>query len=128
MFDFEALSHRLAALDLAHWNEQLLPLLRRSPLSARLCEVRCCLAFETRERLAMPVLAVGAAFEFHAGCRPQAPDWMQRRGLEWLYRLAEEPSRLWRRYLVHNAIFVVHTLAYVAGLGRHASRRALDRG
>ena len=63
-------------------------------------------AFETRERLHMPVLAVGAAFEFHAGRRPQAPHWMQKRGLEWLYRLAGEPSRLWRRYLLLNPLYL----------------------
>jgi N-acetylglucosaminyldiphosphoundecaprenol N-acetyl-beta-D-mannosaminyltransferase len=63
-------------------------------------------AFEARERLRMPVLAVGAAFEFHAGHRPQAPHWMQRNGLEWLYRLAEEPSRLWRRYLFLNPLYL----------------------
>ncbi len=63
-------------------------------------------AFETRNRLNMPVLAVGAAFEFHSGRRPQAPRWMQARGLEWLYRLAEEPSRLWRRYLLLNPLYL----------------------
>jgi N-acetylglucosaminyldiphosphoundecaprenol N-acetyl-beta-D-mannosaminyltransferase len=63
-------------------------------------------AFEARQTLHMPVLAVGAAFEFHAGHRRQAPGWMQRRGLEWLYRLGEEPSRLWRRYLFLNPLYL----------------------
>lgn len=63
-------------------------------------------AFETRDRLHMPVLAVGAAFEFHAGRRAQAPHWMQERGLEWLYRLAGEPSRLWRRYLLLSPLYL----------------------
>src|SRR3954452_3573199 len=53
---------------------------------------------EMRERLDAPILAgVGAAFDFHAGIVSQAPAWMQRRGLEWTYRLAREPRRLWRR-------------------------------
>ena len=45
------------------------------------------------------LLGVGAAFDIHAGTLPQAPRWMQRNGLEWLYRLIREPRRLWRRYL-----------------------------
>jgi N-acetylglucosaminyldiphosphoundecaprenol N-acetyl-beta-D-mannosaminyltransferase len=60
-----------------------------------------------RPRLQTPVLiGVGAAFDFHAGLVPQAPDWMQRLGLEWLFRLAQEPRRLWRRYLRYNPRFV----------------------
>lgn len=56
-----------------------------------------------RSRLTAPVLlGVGAAFDFHAGLRPEAPRWIQQRGLEWSYRLAKEPRRLWRRYLRNN--------------------------
>jgi N-acetylglucosaminyldiphosphoundecaprenol N-acetyl-beta-D-mannosaminyltransferase len=63
---------------------------------------------QMRERLDAPVLAgVGAAFDFHAGIVPQAPAWMQKRGLEWSYRLAREPRRLWRRYARYNPRFVV---------------------
>jgi N-acetylglucosaminyldiphosphoundecaprenol N-acetyl-beta-D-mannosaminyltransferase len=51
-------------------------------------------------------VCVGAAFDFHAGTKRMAPAWMQRRGLEWLFRLACEPRRLWRRYFVTNSIFV----------------------
>ena len=61
-----------------------------------------------RPRLRAPLLVgVGAAFDFHAGLVPQAPPWMQRSGLEWGYRLAREPRRLWRRYAHHNPRFVV---------------------
>jgi N-acetylglucosaminyldiphosphoundecaprenol N-acetyl-beta-D-mannosaminyltransferase len=61
-----------------------------------------------RPRLQAPVLVgVGAAFDFHAGLVPQAPAWMQRNGLEWTYRLAREPRRLWRRYARYNPRFVV---------------------
>ncbi len=66
-----------------------------------------------RERLTAPALfGVGAAFDFHAGLVPQAPPWMQRNGLEWLYRLTKEPKRLWRRYLVNNP-------AYLRAMRRH---------
>lgn len=57
---------------------------------------------------ALPVVAVavGAAFDFIAGTKPQAPHWMRRSGLEWVFRLGCEPRRLWRRYLFGNARFV----------------------
>jgi N-acetylglucosaminyldiphosphoundecaprenol N-acetyl-beta-D-mannosaminyltransferase len=60
-----------------------------------------------RPLLAAPVLiAVGAAFDFHSGTVKQAPLWMQRSGLEWVYRLATDPRRLWRRYLIDNPWFL----------------------
>jgi N-acetylglucosaminyldiphosphoundecaprenol N-acetyl-beta-D-mannosaminyltransferase len=52
------------------------------------------------------ILGVGAAFDIHAGTLRQAPGWMQRSGLEWLFRLGVEPRRLWRRYLTSNPRFV----------------------
>lgn len=62
-----------------------------------------------RDALAAPVLlGVGAAFDFHAGEVRQAPRWMMRAGLEWLYRFSREPRRLWHRYLVLNPLFVFH--------------------
>ena len=62
---------------------------------------------QMRESLDAPVLVgVGAAFDFHAGLVPQAPAWMQELGLEWAYRLAHEPRRLWRRYARYNPRFV----------------------
>ena len=61
-----------------------------------------------RPRLAAPMLVgVGAAFDFHAGLVAQAPSWMQRNGLEWLYRLSREPRRLWPRYARYNPRFVI---------------------
>ena len=58
-------------------------------------------------RLDAPALiGVGAAFDFHAGTKRQAPRWMQRGGLEWLFRLLSEPVRLGPRYLVNNPLFV----------------------
>ncbi len=63
---------------------------------------------EMRPRLRAPLLVgVGAAFDFHAGIVSQAPNWMQRSGLEWTYRLSREPKRLWRRYASQNPRFVV---------------------
>lgn len=60
-----------------------------------------------RPMLRAPVLiAVGAAFDFHSGAVRQAPRWMQRAGLEWLFRLAMQPRRLWRRYLIDNPWFL----------------------
>ena len=60
-----------------------------------------------RPLLEAPVLVgVGAAFNIHAGNLKQAPKWMQSSGLEWTYRLAKEPRRLWRRYLSNNPRFV----------------------
>jgi N-acetylglucosaminyldiphosphoundecaprenol N-acetyl-beta-D-mannosaminyltransferase len=52
------------------------------------------------------MLGVGAAFDFHAGCIQQAPEWIQRSGLEWLFRLLQEPKRLWRRYLLITPWFL----------------------
>lgn len=53
------------------------------------------------------MVGVGAAFDFHAGTVRRAPAWMQAHGLEWLHRLASEPRRLWKRYLVTNTLFVL---------------------
>jgi exopolysaccharide biosynthesis WecB/TagA/CpsF family protein len=64
--------------------------------------------------LDMPLMAVGAAFDYHAGLLRKPPPWMQRYSLEWLWRLGLEPARLWRRYLILNP-------AYLARLGAQKS-------
>lgn len=64
-------------------------------------------AYEHRELLSMPILAVGAAFDFHAGIVPQASPSIQRLGLEWAFRLKQEPRRLWRRYLLLNPLYLL---------------------
>jgi N-acetylglucosaminyldiphosphoundecaprenol N-acetyl-beta-D-mannosaminyltransferase len=65
-----------------------------------------------RSLLQAPVLiGVGAAFDFHTGRVSQAPLWMQRNGLEWVFRLWQEPRRLWYRYLVYNPLFILLILA-----------------
>ena len=62
--------------------------------------------YEYREALNMPLVAVGAAFDFHAGTLRQAPPLMQRLGLEWFFRLTREPLRLWKRYVLLNPLFL----------------------
>ena len=72
---------------------------------------------EHRSRLnARVLLGVGAAFDFHAGRRRQAPSWMQRSGLEWVFRLCQEPRRLGRRYLYNNPRFILEIIAQKTGL------------
>lgn len=63
-------------------------------------------AFEYRDAINMPLIAVGAAFDFHAGLLPQAPSILQQCSLEWLFRLLHEPKRLWRRYLYLNPLYL----------------------
>lgn len=65
------------------------------------------------------MLGVGAAFDFIAGVKPWAPAWVQRLGLEWLFRLLTEPRRLWRRYLYHNPRFMLLALAQMVGVLRN---------
>jgi N-acetylglucosaminyldiphosphoundecaprenol N-acetyl-beta-D-mannosaminyltransferase len=62
------------------------------------------------------MLGVGAAFDFHAGEKPQAPLWVQKSGLEWLFRLVTEPTRLWKRYLYHNPRFIFLAILDLLGL------------
>jgi N-acetylglucosaminyldiphosphoundecaprenol N-acetyl-beta-D-mannosaminyltransferase len=78
-------------------------------------------AYEFRDTLSCPVIAVGAALPFLAGTVPQAPEWMQARGLEWLFRLRTEPGRLWKRYLLLNPIFLALLLLQVSGILRFRS-------
>ena len=75
-------------------------------------------AYEVRGVLSIPVLAVGAAFPFLAGLLPQAPAWMQDAGLEWLFRLACEPRRLWRRYVFLNLAYIFLVTLQALGLYR----------
>jgi exopolysaccharide biosynthesis WecB/TagA/CpsF family protein len=63
-------------------------------------------ADKNRDKIHAVQLCVGAAFDFHSGCKKMAPDFMQRWGLEWLFRLTQEPRRLWKRYLFTNSIFI----------------------
>lgn len=78
-------------------------------------EVFC---YEYRDQLDMPLLAVGAAFDYHAGTVKEPPAILQRWGLQWLYRLLQQPRRLWRRYLVLNPLFLLRLAAQRLGVWR----------
>lgn len=71
------------------------------------CPKQDLFAHAHRDTIQAVQICVGAAFDFHAGAKPMAPGWMQATGLEWLYRLIQEPRRLWKRYLVTNTQFVL---------------------
>jgi N-acetylglucosaminyldiphosphoundecaprenol N-acetyl-beta-D-mannosaminyltransferase len=74
---------------------------------------------EYRERAGVPVLVgVGAAFDFFTGRTRQAPLWMREHGFEWLFRLAAEPRRLWRRYVIYGPKFAWNVALELAGLRR----------
>jgi N-acetylglucosaminyldiphosphoundecaprenol N-acetyl-beta-D-mannosaminyltransferase len=66
--------------------------------------------YEMRSEITQPLVAVGAAFAFWAGRQRMAPEWMQRHGLEWAFRLAHEPRRLAARYLVNNPLYLAHLI------------------
>lgn len=82
-------------------------------------------AFENRELLSMPLLAVGAAFDFHAGTLPQAPEFLQKRGLEWLYRLIQEPRRLWKRYATTNPLYLWMIMLQFFGIKDLSKQKAI---
>jgi exopolysaccharide biosynthesis WecB/TagA/CpsF family protein len=73
--------------------------------------------YELGHLLSLPLIAVGAAFDFHAGMLPQAPSGWQRAGLEWLFRLICEPRRLWRRYVYLNPAYIALVLMQALGIG-----------
>ncbi len=72
-----------------------------------------------RKLEAAVLIAIGAAFDFHTGHVPQAPRWIMQAGLEWLFRLFQEPRRLWRRYLVYNPLFVWSVFLQLSGLKKY---------
>jgi N-acetylglucosaminyldiphosphoundecaprenol N-acetyl-beta-D-mannosaminyltransferase len=75
--------------------------------------------YEHRRRLSVPLMAgVGAAFDFIAGTVKQAPPWMRENGLEWFFRLVQEPRRLWRRYVVIGSKFAWNISLELLGLKR----------
>jgi len=73
-------------------------------------------AYAMRPLLDMPLLAVGAAFDYHAGLLKNPPEWMQRYALEWLWRLGLEPKRLWKRYILLNPNYLARLAAQRSGL------------
>ena len=79
-------------------------------------------AYENRHLLSMPIVGIGSAFDSNAGALPVPPGWMLRNGLEWVFRFAQEPKRLWRRYLLLNPLYLVFICGEILGLHR------FDRG
>src|SRR3982751_6143514 len=73
-------------------------------------------AYAMRPLLDMPLLAVGAAFDYHAGLLKNPPAWMQKYALEWLWRLGLEPKRLWKRYVLLNPAYLARLAAQRSGL------------
>ena len=73
-------------------------------------------AYAMRPLLDMPQLAVGAAFDYHAGLLKNPPPWMQKYALEWLWRLGLEPKRLWKRYVLLNPAYLSRLAAQKIGL------------
>ena len=65
------------------------------------------------------MIGVGAAFDIHTGRLRDAPAWVKRTGLQWLHRLAQEPSRLWRRYLFNNSVFLFHLALQMTGIRQY---------
>jgi exopolysaccharide biosynthesis WecB/TagA/CpsF family protein len=75
-------------------------------------------AYELREAAGMPVIAVGAAFDYHAGLVDEPPRWVQDRGLQWAYRLMQDPRRLWRRYVLLNPEYLARLAAQMLRVWR----------
>jgi len=98
----------------SEWTEDV-DALRASGADIVFCGLGCprqeTWVYEMRAHINHPLVAVGAAFAFWSGRQAMAPSWMQRAGLEWLFRFSREPLRLWHRYLVLNPL-------YLAGLVR----------
>jgi len=90
------------------------------------CPLQERFAYEHKGRIKAVQICVGAAFDFLSGSKSMAPVWIQRCSLEWLFRLSQEPWRLWRRYLVTNTIFLSKLLLQLSGLKKY-TRPILDK-
>ena len=75
--------------------------------------------YQHRSKVNGVMVGVGAAFNYHAGTIKRAPQWMQNAGLEWLHRLAADPRRLWKRYLITNTLFILSATAQLLGLKKY---------
>ncbi len=86
-------------------------------------------AYEHLGKVNAVMICVGAAFDFHAGLLARAPGWMQKYGLEWLFRVVKEPRRLWARYAVNNPLYLYLLFLQFAGLSKFpvvASKKIAD--
>lgn len=80
-------------------------------------------AYEHLDELQIPIVCVGAAFDFGTGTKSRAPEWMRRIGAEWVHRFVSEPGRMWKRYLVGNTLFIWDVIKY----GRRLAPLPLER-
>ncbi len=79
-----------------------------------------------RDKFSAIMLGVGASFDFYAGNVRESPEWMGNLGLEWLYRLTQEPKRLWRRYLILNPRFIFLAVLQLLGLKKFEDRKEIE--
>lgn len=91
------------------------------------CPLQEHFAFSHRNKIRPVQLCVGAAFDFLAGNKKQAPEWIQHSGFEWFYRLCQEPNRLWKRYLFTNTIFVIKLISAVMKSKGFYNKRAAPK-
>ena len=87
------------------------------------CPTQEVFAYEHRTTIKAVQICVGAAFDFHAGTKRMAPTWIQDYALEWLFRLSQEPRRLFWRYAATNTKFLVKICAELAKVPRQAANR-----
>jgi N-acetylglucosaminyldiphosphoundecaprenol N-acetyl-beta-D-mannosaminyltransferase len=71
------------------------------------CPLQEKFAYSLKSHINAVQICVGAAFDFHSGNKKMAPEWMQKKGLEWLFRFSQEPGRLYKRYILYNALFLI---------------------
>jgi exopolysaccharide biosynthesis WecB/TagA/CpsF family protein len=82
------------------------------------CPLQEIFAYAHRGRIPAVQICVGAAFDFHAGNKKMAPVWMQQYSLEWVFRLTQEPRRLWPRYIITNTMFLMYFFLQLTKLKR----------
>lgn len=80
------------------------------------CPKQDIFAYKHKNKINAVQICVGAAFDFLSGNKKMAPSWMQKRSLEWLFRLSQEPKRLWKRYFLTNSIFLWYFFLQLTGL------------
>ena len=86
------------------------------------CPLQERFAYEHRNKIQAVQICVGAAFDFHAGEKKIAPRWMQKYSLEWMFRLLQEPRRLFKRYLVTNTLFLFFLFSQYARINKYCNK------
>lgn len=117
-------------LDRAEWSE-MIERIRGSGAKITFVGLGCprqeTYVYECAEELGMPVIAVGAAFDYHSGVADEPGPLVQRLGLQWAHRLAKDPRRLWRRYLGLNGLYLILLALQLLRLWRPVARGASPR-